>query len=96
MEIRELHCDSTIAVGRADHQSRLYLFSHFVPDPPSTIFLTRSNDVSKLWHEWFDHLKFHYLHQLNQQSMVIGLSSTLTLESLGIHDKSSDEKNSIK
>ena len=56
-----------------------------------TIFLTHSNDVSKLWHEKFGHLNFHYLHQLNQQSMVIGLSFTLTLESLGIHDRSSDE-----
>ena len=66
VEIRELHNDSTIAIGRASHQSRLYLFSHFVPDPPSSIFLTHSNNVGKLWHEWFGHLNFRYLHQLNQ------------------------------
>ena len=62
-------------MGRADHQSRLYLFSHFVPDPPSTVLLTHSDDVSRLWHERFGHLNYRYLQQLNQQSMVIGLPS---------------------
>ncbi len=90
VEIHELHNDSTVAVGRENHQSRLYMFSHFVLDPPLTISLTHSNDVIRLWHERFGHLNFHYLHQLNQQSMVTGLPSTLTLESLGIHDRSSN------
>lgn len=48
VEIRELHSDSIVTVGRADHQSRLYLFSHFFLDPPSIFLLTHSNDVSRL------------------------------------------------
>ncbi len=72
------------------------MFSHFVPDPPLTILLTHFNDVIKLWHERFGHLNFHYLHLLNQQSMVIGLPSTLTLESLGIHDRFSDGSDSLE
>ena len=72
------------------------MFSHFVLDPPLTIFLTHSNDVSRLWHERFGHLNFHYLHQLNQQSMVTGLPFTLILESLGIHDRSSNGSDSLE
>ena len=62
VEIHELHSDSAVAIGRADHQSQLYLFSHFFPNPPLTFFLTHSNDMSKLWHERFGHLNFCYSH----------------------------------
>jgi hypothetical protein len=29
--------------------------------------------VSKLWHEWFGHLNFYYLQQLNMQDMATSL-----------------------
>jgi hypothetical protein len=63
--IRDLEDNALLAVGKADHESRLYAFSHFVPDSHSTALLTHSDFVSKLWHERFGHLNFCYLQQLN-------------------------------
>lgn len=73
--ISEMPNGSTIAVGKANHQSRLYHFSHFVPDSPSLAFLTHSDEVSHLWHQRFCHLNYRYLQQLSQHDMVIGLPS---------------------
>jgi hypothetical protein len=56
--IRDLEDNALLAVGKDDHESRLYAFSHFVLDSHSTTFLTHSDSVSKLWHEWFGHLNF--------------------------------------
>lgn len=68
-----LHSDTTITVGKADHQSRLYTFSHFAPNISPTALLTHLDGVSKLWHEQFGHLNYRYLEQLSRQDMVIGL-----------------------
>ena len=59
--ISELHDGSTVAMGKSYHQSRLYQFSHFVPDSPSTVLLTHSDEVSHLWHQRFGHLNYRYL-----------------------------------
>ena len=46
VEIRMWHSDTTIAVGKADHQSRLYTFLHFAPDtsPKSLDLLGSDHD----------------------------------------------------
>ena len=59
--VKEIKDDALVAVGQANHNTRLYSFSHFVPKSPSTILLTHSNSKSKLWHEWFGHLNYRYL-----------------------------------
>jgi hypothetical protein len=61
---------SKVAVGVADHQSRLYVFSHFIPKYPSVVLLTHVNEVNRLWHEIFGHLNYCYLQQLSKQGMV--------------------------
>jgi hypothetical protein len=71
--ITDISTGSQLAHGIADHGSRLYFFSHFVPKSISTIFLSQSNDISRLWHEIFGHLNYKYLHQLSKENMVEGL-----------------------
>jgi hypothetical protein len=71
--ITDISTSSQLAHGIADHSSRLYFFSHFVPKSINTIFLSQSNDISRLWHEIFGHLNYKYLHQLNKENMVEGL-----------------------
>ena len=61
IEIRMLHIDTTIIVGRAYCQFRLYTFLNFVPNISLAALLTHSDGVSKLWHERFGHLNYHYL-----------------------------------
>jgi hypothetical protein len=71
--ITDISTSSQLAHGIAYHGSHLYLFSHFVPKYIGTIFLSISNDISKLWHEIFVHLNYKYLHQLSKENMVEGL-----------------------
>ncbi|MGI4370261.1 GAG-pre-integrase domain-containing protein, partial [Klebsiella pneumoniae] len=59
--VKELDDDALVAVGQVNDNSRLYSFSHFVPSSPSRALLTHSNSESKLWHERFGHLNYHYL-----------------------------------
>lgn len=71
--ITDISMGSQLTHGIADHGSCLYLFSHFVPKYISTIFLSQSNNISRLWHEIFGHLNYMYLHQLSKENMVEGL-----------------------
>jgi hypothetical protein len=71
--ITDISTGSQLAHGIADHSSRLYFFSHFVPKSISTIFMSQSNNIIRLWHEIFGHLNYNYLHQLNKKNMVEGL-----------------------
>jgi hypothetical protein len=71
--ITDISTGSQLAHGIANHSSRLYLFSHFVPKYISTVFLSQSNDIGRLWHEIFGHINYKYLHQLNKENMVEGL-----------------------
>ena len=59
--------------GSANHHAKAYEFSHFVEDENPTALLTHGNEVRRIWHEIFGHLKFKYLHQLQKNSMVEGL-----------------------
>jgi hypothetical protein len=71
--ITDISIGSQLAHGIADHGSRLYFLSHFVPKSISTIFLSQYNDISRLWHEIFFHINYKYLHQHNKENMVEGL-----------------------
>ena len=61
VEIKELHSDTTLAMGKANHHETLYTFSHFAPEISPIALLTHSDGVSKLWHERFGHLNYRYL-----------------------------------
>ena len=71
--VKTLNDDSMVAIGKANHETRLYCFSHFVPKLTSLSLLTHSNSQSKLWHERFGHLNYCYLQQLSNKDMIIGL-----------------------
>jgi hypothetical protein len=71
--ITDISTGSQLAHGIADHGSRLYFFSHFVPKYISIVFLSQSNDIIRLCHEIFGHLNYNYLHQLSKENMVEGL-----------------------
>jgi hypothetical protein len=73
VEIAEISTRKIIAFGTADHCSRIYKFSHFVPNSSPSALLTHANESSKLWHEIFGHLNYKYLSQLHEKEMVIGL-----------------------
>eukprot|EP00253_Pinus_taeda_P034319 PITA_34319 len=71
--ITDISMGSQLAHGIANHASRLYFFSHFIPKSISIVFLSQSNDIIRLWHEIFFHLNYKYLHQLSKENMVEGL-----------------------
>jgi hypothetical protein len=47
--IIDISTSSQLAHGIADHGSRLYFFSHFVPQYIITVFLSQYNDIISLW-----------------------------------------------
>lgn len=49
--VKNLKDDSMVAIGKANHDTTLYSFSHFVPKSPSHAFLSHSQSQSKLWHD---------------------------------------------
>jgi hypothetical protein len=46
--IVDISTGSQLAHGIADHGSRLYFFSHFVPKSIRNVFLSQYNDISRL------------------------------------------------
>ena len=68
-----LRDDSLVAMGKVNHDKRLYSFSHFVPKSPSQDLLTHSHSQINLWHEQYGNLDFHSLQQLFSKNMVKGL-----------------------
>ena len=61
VEITEISSRKLVVTGLENHHAKAYEFSHFVADAKATALLTHGNEVSRLWHERFDHLKFNYL-----------------------------------
>ena len=57
----------------ANHTSKVYMFSHFLPYSNPSALLIHANKASKLWHERFGHLNYKYLSDISEQEMVIGL-----------------------
>jgi hypothetical protein len=49
------------------------MFDKFGSSTFSSVFVAHSDDLRKLWHEQFGHLKYRSLQQLCNQQMVTGL-----------------------
>jgi hypothetical protein len=62
-----------LATRIVDDITRLYKFDNFGSSDFSSVFVAHSDDLSKLWHEWFGQLKYCSLQQLCNQHMVTGL-----------------------
>ena len=57
VEITEMSSGKVIAKGLANHTSKVYMFSHFLPySNPSALMSIHANEASNIWHERFRHL----------------------------------------
>ena len=63
-----------LATEIVDDITRLYKFNNFGSSPFPYVFVAHSNNLSKIWHERFDHLNYRSLQQLCKDNMVTGLS----------------------
>ena len=57
VEITEISNGKFIAKGVADHTSKVYMFSHFIPYSNPSTLLIHANEARKIWREIFGHLK---------------------------------------
>ena len=78
IEIIEKSTGKLVVKGIANHSTKAYEFSHFLPVSPPTTLLSHANNTSKIWHEIFGHLNFKYLKQLHNDNMVEGFPSIQT------------------
>jgi hypothetical protein len=62
-----------LATGIANDITRLYMFDNFGSSSFSSFFVSHSDDLKKLWHEYFCHLNYRSLQQICNQHMVSGL-----------------------
>jgi hypothetical protein len=62
-----------LANGIVDDITGLNKFDNFGSSSFSSVFVAHSDDLRKLWHDWFGHLNYLSLQQLCNQHMVIGL-----------------------
>ena len=68
--IKDLKDPKHVLANRiVDDITRLYKFDNF----GSSVFVSHSDDLRKLWHEQFGHLNYLSLQQLCNQQMVTGL-----------------------
>ena len=67
VEITETLSGKVIAKGFANHTSKVYMFSHFLPYSNPSTLLIHDNEASKLWHERFGHLNYNYLSDLSEK-----------------------------
>jgi hypothetical protein len=64
------HILATIIV---DDITRLYKFEIFWSSSFPSFFISHSDELNKLWHEWLGHLNYFSLQKLFNQHMVTGL-----------------------
>ena len=64
---------NVFATGTVDDITRLYKFNNFESSPFPSVFVTHSDNLSKLWHEQFGHLNYHSLQQICKDNIVTGL-----------------------
>jgi hypothetical protein len=62
-----------LAIQIVDDITRLYKFDNFGSTYFPSFFVSHSDDLSKLWNEWFGHLNYRSFHQLCDQQMVIDI-----------------------
>ena len=73
VEITKKSTGELIVKGIANHSTKVYEFSHFLPVSPPTALLSHANNTNKIWHERYGHLNFKYLYQIHNDKMVEGL-----------------------
>ena len=61
VEITEKSTGKLVVKGVANHSTKYYEFSHFLPISPPTNLLSHDNKTKNIWHERFGHLNFKYL-----------------------------------
>ena len=61
VEIAEIVSRKLVAARLTSHHAKSYEFSDFVVDANPIAILTHGNEVNRIWHEKFSHLKFKYL-----------------------------------
>ena len=61
MEIAKISTNKAVALGFADHQARMYKFSHFLPYSRGKMLLSHANETNNQWHERFGHMNYRYL-----------------------------------
>ena len=66
VEILEISTCKVVAMGIADHESRMYKFSHFLPYSSGNVLMSHANDIRKLWNERFGHLNYRYIQYLSK------------------------------
>ena len=62
-----------LATRIVDAITSSYKFNNFGSSPFPSVFVARSDSLSKLWHERFSHLNYRSLQQLCKDNMVTGL-----------------------
>eukprot|EP00253_Pinus_taeda_P027812 PITA_27812 len=62
-----------LSIGIANDSTRLYKFHNFGSSNLPLVFVSHNDEVSKLWHERFRHLKYRSLQNLCKENMVTGL-----------------------
>ena len=75
VEITEKATGPLIEKCIANHSTKSYEFSHFLPVTTPTDLLSHAKITSKIWHEIFGHLNLKYLQQLHNDKMVEGFPS---------------------
>ena len=61
---------NVLATRTVDDITRLYKFNNFKSSPFPSVFVSHSDNLNKLWHERFGHLKYRSLQQLCKDNMV--------------------------
>ena len=61
VEINEIASGKRFVKGLSNHDAKAYEFSHFLVDAKPTALMTNGNEVSRIFHDIFGHLKFNYL-----------------------------------
>ena len=64
VEITEISSGKFITKGVANHTSKVYMFSHFLPYSSPSALLIHANEASNIWHEIFGHLNYKYISDL--------------------------------
>ena len=65
--ITRISSGKVIAKGVANHTSKVYMFSHFLPYSNPSALLIHANEASKIWHEIFGHLNYKYLSDISEK-----------------------------
>ena len=64
---------NVLATRTIDDITRLYKFNNFWSPPFPLVFVAHTDNLSKVWHEWFGHLNYRSLQQLCKDNMVTGV-----------------------